>query len=186
MRTPLRRLLVSAVAAASLVASFFVAASPAQAYSPNPSVSFARVDTDDCARLSGTLTVVRRTDGCFLDDTVDFTLFRYDEDSVAVKIELHVGGSMVGKVEFHPYGEVFWIYDTRNDGDAIYVTVCRITNPDNPLCQAGEGPWTPPGTDNPVDVTVIDRNYPDGQAIRISVWDNANATDLLASFSGVT
>ncbi|MCW6003419.1 hypothetical protein K1W54_02310 [Micromonospora sp. CPCC 205371] len=184
MRQSLRLVLASAGAAAGLVASLLTAAGPARAYSPNPGAAPARLAPDTWPRPKGPLPAVRRDAACFLDDEIDYTLFQYDADAVAVKIEMHVGGSMVGKVEFHPYDEVFWIYDTRDDGDAIYVTVCRITNPDNPLCQAEEGPWTA-GGDDAVDVSIIDRDYPDGQAIRISVWDNENATDLIGRYGGI-
>lgn len=30
---------------------------------------------------------------------------------------------MVGKVEFHPKDELVWVYDTKANNDALYVTV---------------------------------------------------------------
>lgn len=184
-----RRLLLGGVVTClTLLGSLLVSPGPAQAYG-SLNVRHARVDVDpdrNCRIVSssGAGFDFRPTgNGCRDYDVVDYTHFVYDPSAIGLKVELRDSNGMVAKVEFHPYGEVFWIYDTRDDGDTIYITVCRIIDPDNPACVAPEGPWGPPGTNAEVDIRKENRDYPEGQTVVVSIWDNAAATDFIAGFS---
>lgn len=68
-------------------------------------VHYARVDTSNCARLSGDLPVIAFSNGCQLDDSVDGTFFEKDVGGIAVKLELHDDNGLAAKVEFHSLGE---------------------------------------------------------------------------------
>lgn len=81
------------------------------------------MDTDNCARLSGNLSVFATANGCRINDSFDGTLFRKDAGGWAVKFELYVGSTLVAKTEFHPYGERLLVYDTRDDCDTIYASL---------------------------------------------------------------
>lgn len=112
----LRRIAGTLLAPALVTAGM---AAPAHAYG-TLTFKYARVDTDNCARLSGTLPVSNQGNGCFLDDPFDDNFFLKDAGGIAIKVELYSGGLMVAKIEFHPLDEQLWVYDTRNDGDTVY------------------------------------------------------------------
>ena len=147
-----RHILRAALAGAVVLASSLTFSTPAARYSPNPTISYAVVFTTsgDCTRVGGTLTVSLRSNGCWLGDSVDGTIFRWDAGAFACKIEFRVSGALVAKFEFHPFDEQLWLYDTRNDDDTVYVLV-RI------LWQGVwtiNGPFKPPGTGAVVDTDV--------------------------------
>ena len=142
-----------------------VSAVSAQAY-PELDDSASFVDTDTCP--------------CSLSDTADGTNFEHDENGTALKVQLFLSGAMVGKVEFHPYGEVLWVYDTRNDGDTIYARVWALYDGS----WYNDGTYSPPGTDNVIDYTRTNRSYPEGAIVRIQIYDDAGLTDLIADYSG--
>ncbi|WP_416902711.1 hypothetical protein [Micromonospora echinospora] len=139
----------------------FLIAKPAQAYpSGSVTVRYAVVDTDNCARVAGTLPVENQSTGCFLDDPIDNTFFEKDAGGQAVKIQMYYGGDLIAKVEFHPQGEKLWVYDTKNDGDGVYTTV------------GGGIYYAPNGTDSPVDYRVIDLSRSEGDAVYVHVDDD--------------
>ncbi|WP_406422583.1 hypothetical protein OH809_10940 [Streptomyces sp. NBC_00873] len=93
-------------------------------------------------------------------------------------------GWYIGKVEFHPYGEKLWVYDTRNDGDAYYVHVAVDNHDGNGL--TGWNVYTPPGTSNVVDYSAYSLgNVNEGADIRIRVYDDSGLTDLITTAWGV-
>ncbi|MFE9771754.1 hypothetical protein ACFYOV_08810 [Streptomyces sp. NPDC005931] len=167
----LGRRLTGLLAGAALAAgtALFGAAAPAQAYSPNPAVSTYYRDTDTCPCSGGTLT-----------DPFDGTYFAHDAGGLAVKMELNASGWFVGKVEFHPYDEKLWVYDTRNDGDGFEVTIG--------YSYGGSyhdlGTHAAPGTSEVVDVTVKDFDIPEGASVDISVYDGSGRSDLIAAARG--
>ncbi|MCC8242756.1 hypothetical protein [Saccharothrix luteola] len=171
-----RRLAAGIITALAFTGSFAFTTSNAQAYSPNPTVRWAQVDTGNCQRLSGTLTVVAQSDGCRINDPWDGTFFRKDAGGIAIKVELYVGSTLVAKSEFHPYGEVLWAYDTRDDSDTIYTTL-----------QVGEsgasyGPYRGPvNGSNSYNLSITD-----GATVTMSVNDNndPNNLDQLAYLQG--
>ncbi|MFH9569598.1 hypothetical protein [Streptomyces sp. NPDC017230] len=141
-------------------------ATSAQAYNPDPRATFKYVDTDNCP--------------CSVGDSYDGTYFRHDPDGKAVKINLYHpdSGAWLGKIEWHPYGEKLWVYDTRNDGDTFYVqlTFSTVSNiyPVGPLVSA-------PGTSAAVEYTTQDYNLSEGAGYHISVYDDAGKDDHITS-----
>jgi hypothetical protein len=156
-----------------IAGSMLAAAVPAQAYDPDPAVKFAKVDTDDCRRLSGSLPVTPAAAGCYLYDDADDTFFKKDPGGVAVKQEFSVGSNLVSKVEFHPDGELLWIYDTRNDGDTLYVRIWTRSIGYSAVYYA-------PGTDAEVDMRdPVNFSIPDGDSVCVHVYDDVDVTDLV-------
>ncbi|MFE1554281.1 hypothetical protein ACFW6V_04725 [Streptomyces sp. NPDC058734] len=172
-----KRAAVLLASAATVAGSLLATAAPAQAYG-TLDVRHARVDTDNCARLSGTLAVTPSANGCYLYDSVDNTYFEKDADAVAAKAELRDGGKLVSKVEFHPNGEKLWIYDTANDGDTVYVRVWTARTGWSPVYYAI-------GTDKVVDIHTVDFDFNEGEQVRIDIYDNSDATDWITSLWAV-
>jgi hypothetical protein len=176
MRT--RRLISGCILAVLAVAASAAFVVPAQAYPDNALRSrFALVDTDNCHKLAGQLTVIAQPAGCRLNDSADNTFFKKDAGGRALKIELYLGNTMVGKVEFHPFGEKLWVYDTRNDNDTLYYEpIICVPGGD---CTFGIG-YSGADTDNPVDF-----DLPEGSAVGILVWDDKNPLrNLVGSANG--
>lgn len=168
MQRTRRHLMAGIVAILAMVGSVLVFPNSAQAYNPNPTVRWAQVDTDNCHRIAGNLTVTAQSDGCRLNDSFDGTFFRKDPNGVAIKIELYVGSTLVAKSEFHPYGEVLWVYDTRDDSDTIYTTLqVRETGP-------FYGPWR--GPVNGGDLYNLDID--DGSTVTMALNDNKDLNNL--------
>ncbi|MCX3060254.1 hypothetical protein [Streptomyces beihaiensis] len=153
-------------ASAALAALVGTAAAPAQAYSPDPDVKAIYRDTDYCP--------------CSLSDPFDGTYFAHDAGGYAVKLELRENGWYVGKVEFHPYGEKLWVYDTKNDGDTFYVHVTYSYDGTT----HNLGTYHAPGTSAVVDKTVKDFSIPEGAYVDISVYDDSALTDYIGGARG--
>ncbi|MFD3497379.1 hypothetical protein [Streptomyces sp. NPDC058678] len=152
-----------------VVGALCATAAPAQAYSPNPGLAKYYYDTDNCPCSGGNLT-----------DPFDGTYFADDAGGLAVKMELNDDGWFVGKVEFHPYDEKLWVYDTRNDGDGFFVAVGYSSGGS----YHDLGTFSAPGTSEVVDVTVKDFDIPDGASVDISVYDESGRTDLIGAARG--
>lgn len=164
-----RRAGLVAAALLSTAGALAATATPAQAYSPNPSVSAYYRDTGSCPCSGGTLT-----------DPFDDTYFAYDAGGYAVKLELNQGGSFVGKVEFHPNDEKLWVYDTKNDGDTFYVQISYTSGGST----HNLGTYSAPGTDTVLDKVVKDFDIPEGAGVDISVYDDAGLTDYIGGARG--
>jgi hypothetical protein len=164
-----RRLLGWLAGVVLTAGTLFGTAAPAQAYSPNPSMARYYYDTDTCPCSGGNLT-----------DPFDGTYFSYDAGGLAVKMELSYDGWFIGKVEFHPDDEKLWVYDTRNDGDTYVVSVGYTYGSSYHYV----GTFTPPGTSAVVDVTVQDLDIPEGAYVDISVYDDAERSDLIGAARG--
>jgi len=152
-------------------------------------VHYARVDTSNCARLSGDLPVIAFSNGCQLDDSVDGTFFEKDVGGIAVKLELHDDNGMVAKVEFHPLGEKLWVYDTRNDSDTVYVQVCQEEGGPGSTCFFIGPAHSAPGTSNVIDKTVDDiregENFPEGVRLGFKVTDDLDGNDGFSFFEDI-
>jgi hypothetical protein len=184
MRRLVFRVLTGLFSVLGLVAAGVVVASPAQAYG-SLTVRYAVVHTWSCLRVEGALPVHVYADGCYLPDTVDNTWFVKDRDSYAIKVELHDSRGMVAKVEFHPWGEYLWVYDTRNDGDTIYIELWSHDGP------AGtwdlDGVYSAPGTSAVIDYKVFDRDFDEGLEVGFNIFDDAARTDpITGTFFGGT
>ncbi|MEU8014994.1 hypothetical protein AB0B74_03395 [Micromonospora parva] len=177
-RRAFRRWVGGAVAVGAITfAALFVAPGPAQAYG-SLTMKYALVDTDNCQRLEGNLTVIAESGGCRLNDSADGTYFVKDPGGVAMKIEMRDSNGMVAKFEFHPYDEKLWYYDTRNDGDTLYVTLCGIrTFPCTKVYAA-------PGTSNVIDYGVADFDIAEDDGMSLTVYDDANGVDWVAGLAG--
>jgi hypothetical protein len=170
-----RFILGSALTFLALLVSSVGGVSPAQAYD-NLDTSFAEVDTDNCDRLNGSLNVIEFPAGCRLNDSADDTFFLKDAGGEAAKIEVYLrNGPMVGKVEFHPYGERLLIYDTRNDGDSIYVRLCIVACVTPPFC------YGVTGTSNPIDVNAVGFDIAEGKLLRVEVYDDSECNERITS-----
>ncbi|MGY0067033.1 hypothetical protein ACWZEH_09400 [Streptomyces sp. QTS137] len=144
-----------------------VATAPAQAYSPNPTTYVTTRATDNCP--------------CTHGDLIDGTYFQKDVGGKGVKILATVGqpSNIVGKVEFHPLGEKLWIYDTKNDGDALYAVVEYVVNGST----VTKGPYKAPGTTKAIDVRTVDLDIAENKGVTVRLYDG-NGTDHIRSVSG--
>jgi hypothetical protein len=158
----LRRIALSLMAAALVTLGM---ATPANAYGAL-TFKYARVDTDNCKRLSGTLPVSDQGNGCFLDDPFDDTFFLKDAGGVAIKVEVYSGGVMVAKTEFHPLGEELWIYDTRNDGDTVYA-MGHTGDRTSPVLGTSGG-------DNVLEWATYDDEGQEGDMYAVNLFDGRN------------
>ncbi len=175
------RLLLKAVAAVCAAAAIvLVASAPAQAFG-SLTADWATVDTGSCVRNAGNLKVIPQSGGCSLPDSVDGTFFVTDAGGVGAKMVLRDSRGMVAKVEFHPYGEYLWVYDTRNDGDTIYVTVLTCNSSG---CDFW-GPFSPPGTSNAIDYKTVDLDIPEGAFLTITIYDDAQMLQELESIQAI-
>ncbi|MFE0812355.1 hypothetical protein ACFW4M_01415 [Streptomyces sp. NPDC058794] len=140
-----------------------VAAAPAQAYNPDPTTYVTRQATDNCP--------------CTQGDLIDGTYFQKDVGGVGVKILATVDrpSNIVGKVEFHPLDEKLWIYDTKNDGDALYAQVT--------WSGGGSQVYKAPGTPKTIDVLTVDLNIPEDTYVSVKLFDD-NGSDLIQSTQG--
>ena len=155
---------------AALVAGALLGtAAPATAYSPDPTAGTYYRDTDNCPCSGGSL-----------GDPFDGTYFSHDAGGLAVKMELRDDDWFVGKVEFHPNDEKLWVYDTRNDGDTIYVHVAYTHNGS----RHNVGTYSPSGTSAVVDYEVRDLNMPEGAYVDITVYDAKGHSDYIAAARG--
>jgi hypothetical protein len=176
------RLTAGAAAVLTMIATVVLSfGTPAGAYVPNPTVRFAVVDLDNCGRIEGNLAVTSHPNGCALSDSFDGTFFRRDPGGVAVKMQFHTSnGTMVGKMEFHPYGEHLWVYDTRNDSDTIYAAYNLYSSAGY---EGSGGPLRGPvnGYNN------VNLSIADGWQICIAAYDDVELTDWIdyASLCGV-
>ncbi|PJE99163.1 hypothetical protein CUT44_06130 [Streptomyces carminius] len=156
----------TALAAGALLATV---AAPAQAYNPNPAAYVNVVPTDNCP--------------CTYGDLIDGTYFQKDAGGKGVKIlatSPNSSSDILGKVEFHPLGEKLWIYDTKNDGDALYATVEYYSGGN----KITKGPYKAPGTAKRIDIRTVDLNIAEGAGVVVRLYDG-NGTDLVrAVYSG--
>ncbi|MQY14424.1 hypothetical protein SRB5_45910 [Streptomyces sp. RB5] len=152
---------------ALVTGALLAAAGPAGAYSPNPTGRVQYRDTDTCP--------------CSLSDPFDGTYFEQDAGGSAVKIELiDSAGRYLGKVEFHPYDEKLWVYDTLNDGDGFSTNITYWSGG----TAHDLGTYSPAGTDAVMDYTVKDFDIPEGASVDIQVYDDAGRTDYVAGARG--
>ena len=152
----------AALGVALAIGTVAVAASSAEAYAKNPTPDITKVSTSKAVKLT---------------DPIDNTFFKKDPGGTAVKIELRRGSTYLGKVEFHPYGEVLYIYDTRNDSDTFYVEV-RSPNWGFQVYDGRDA--TASGFGLRTENVSIDENKP----VYITVYDNSGQRDRITLTTG--
>jgi hypothetical protein len=168
-------IVTAAVATVGVVAGgLLMSIAPAQAYG-DVTIRYTLVDTGTCA-YDGDLAVTATSTGCRMDDPIDGTFFLRDAGGTALKAQIYSAGRLVAKVEFHPYDEVLWVYDTMNDSDTVFVRLC-IRIGEN--CVSPRGPYSAPSTDNRVDRAVVDLSMSEGDRVRFELHDDAGRTDHL-------
>jgi hypothetical protein len=157
--------------AATIAAAAALALPASRAYAYGSLIQrWAWVDTDNCARIGGTLPIQTFPNGCALDDSWDGTFFQKDPGGEAIKLELRDGNGLVAKVEWHPYGEQLWVYDTRSDGDTVYVDFyCDSDDPDDSGVFRATNP-----------PTIKNFEIPEGVFCTFDVYDDNALTDLIA------
>lgn len=171
MRTRTRPTRSIAGLACLLASTVITTGAPATAYSPDPDVWTHHRNTSDCPCSGGSLS-----------DPYDGTYFNRDAGGRAVKLELISSSRFVGKVEFHPYDEQLWIYDTRNDSDTFHVYI-QVAYDGH---ETFYGTYHPPGTSGVVDKKVVDLSLREGSDVAITVYDTESHTDTITSTSAVT
>lgn len=157
-RTTTKRRLMAALSAPLVMAGLVMApATTAQAHD-NISVEDAWRDTSKC--------------WCYLPDSYDGTYFQHDSGGVAYKGEIYSGQEMVGKVEFHPHDDTVWLYDTKANGDALYLAAEWMEDGSRKTAhmKSKSGAY------------VNDLDIPEGTTVTIRVWDDgywSNASEIL-------
>jgi hypothetical protein len=182
-----RRFVVGSVTVSmTLLVLAFFAPSPAQAYGLLTFDSIL-VNTSTCDGESSPFSnhPSRRDGYCWMWDEVDGTWWRPDEGGRGLRYAIWYypknGGDaeFVGKVEWHPYGEHLWVYDTKNDGDTLYIRL-RVPSANY------DRTFHAPGTANRVDIGHFDLDFAESLGVTVSVYDGPNHTDLMRVTPGAT
>lgn len=110
----------------------------------------------------------RQTSDCWceLPDEWDGTYFQKDVGGEAAKMRMYTkDDKLAGKVEFHPYGEQVYVYDTLANSDAWYVTLSWYDK---------NGKKRYASIDPPAggEYTYRDLNIPDGKTVTIKIYDD--------------
>lgn len=161
-----RRTVASLASAASAAIAFTaMAVTPATAYSPNPwIIGKNSAQTQYCP--------------CQFPDKIDGTYFQKDDGGVGAKeVYGNSAGHPLAKAEFHPHGEILWLYDVSNDGDGLYYKVSYEGD------GGRYGLYTPPGTSNAWDIRKVNLDIPEGRRVTITVYDDRAMTDKVSQFS---
>lgn len=160
----IRRKVTGLVAGAGLVAGSLLAlGAPAQAYSPDPSITAHTRATGSCP--------------CSISDVIDGTYFAKDPGGAALKLDMRAKGRYIGKLEFHPLGEKLWLYDNWADGDTVYYRV-RYKLPGHPefvssvyggVSGGSHKTWT--------------WSLPEGQGLQIVLYDDKAGQDYIGAWN---
>jgi len=162
----------------TVFASLFVAATPAQAYNPDPTVYWMSQDSGTCGRIGATfpqgMIQWGRTEPngpCFIEHP-DVYRFAYEEDPNSNNLYLELWayrGGWVGTISFEAYGEKLYVVDESNDGDTFYVWI------DN------HGPYYAPGTDNETDAKLFNLSLADGSIHNLTITDDKAGDHVIDS-----
>ena len=116
---------------------------------------------------------------CSLYDYHDDTLFKHDAGGKAAKAFLYKGG-VTGKVEFHPYNEEIWLYDTKSDGDTFYVRYLYHVIIDDIPKPRWSG-WYGPGNGGG---PTIDASFDEGTPVTVVIYDaKGDESSRIGSFT---
>lgn len=133
-------------------------------------------DATDCdvEDIEGDMEVIDFGHYCRVVDGADDAFFRLDSNSTAYKANFYDSSDdLVAKVEFHPYGEHLWVYDTKDDGDTIYVVICEK---EIGTCY---GPYSAPGTGEEFEFIHQNFDFKEHEEILILVYDDLEITDKI-------
>ncbi|HEY9293201.1 MAG TPA: hypothetical protein VIP98_18125 [Microlunatus sp.] len=173
-----RRVRTAGLAAGAMaaVAGTTVVAPPAHAYS-NEWTMVTEVNTSTCAS-KGDRVARKVTGGCYLADSADNTFFQTDKGGTAIKVEVYTGTTLRGKLEFHPYSEKVWLYDTSNDGETIYADV---------WANGKQRIMATPGSSKKIEYDIEDLSVDEGNAVALEVYDGYSewgGVDLISKKNG--
>ncbi|WP_109472830.1 hypothetical protein [Ornithinimicrobium cavernae] len=110
----------------------------------------------------------RYTSGCWceLPDEWDGTYFQHDKGGQAAKMRMYTADDrLAGKVEFHPYGEQVYVYDTLANSDAWYVQLTWVD-------QYGREKAAYIDPPRGRSYTYADLSIPEGREVEIKVFDD--------------
>lgn len=117
---------------------------------------------------------------CSNSSGLDYTSFREDPGGNALKLVVENNGTAVAQVEFHPYDEVVYVYDGKNDGDTIYVRVQWWEG------LKKEATYWAPGTSAELDVNRIemgkDNDLDEGETVYFRLYDDKELTDPITDW----
>ncbi|MEV0961228.1 hypothetical protein AB0J25_01165 [Streptomyces sp. NPDC049910] len=152
-------------AVSSAIAFAVIAAAPASAYHPDPwTLQKDSADTSYCP--------------CRFSDKIDGTYFQKDEGGIGIKVVFgNPSGYAVAKVEFHPYGEVLWMYDVADDNDALYYKVSYEGDGGRYGLYTTSAAW---------DVKKVDLDIPEDRKVTITVYDDRAMTDWVRTITATS
>lgn len=174
MRKVIRRSFVVLATMAAAVTSSLAVAGPAQAYPDAFEWEIVKIRTDSCITLQPTQVDTGSGNGyCY----VGGTHFTKDDDGVGLRLQASLSGERLFKIEFHPYGEVFKVCDTENDGDSVHAKL---------QYQAG-GQWfsmplvSPPGTSDDIECTRKNYSFAEGTHMKVVIYDDTAMNDYIGA-----
>lgn len=111
---------------------------------------------------------------------LDYTSFQEDPGGDALKFVVENNGTAVAQVEFHPYDEVLYVYDGKNDGDTIYVRARWWEG------LKKEATYWAPGTSAELDMNKIemgeDDDLTEGETVIFRLYDDKALTDPISGW----
>ncbi|MFD9502256.1 hypothetical protein [Streptomyces sp. NPDC060035] len=117
---------------------------------------------------------------------LDGTIFMPDDGGKAMKLLIYKGSKTVAQVEFHPSGEVLWVYDGANDGDTVYVRL-RWDEDNSP---ADDATYWAPGTSAAIDSNKVqldgDDDIDEGTTVQLRIYDDKALTDPITDWYYLT
>ncbi|GGX24430.1 hypothetical protein GCM10010297_51800 [Streptomyces malachitofuscus] len=113
---------------------------------------------------------------------LDGTYFMPDAGGKAFKLLMYKGSKTVAQVEFHPAGEVLWVYDGVNDGDTVYVRLKWDEN-NSP---ADDATYWARGTSATIDSNKVqldgDDDIDEGTTVQLRIYDDKALTDPITGW----
>ncbi|AZM63646.1 MULTISPECIES: hypothetical protein [unclassified Streptomyces] len=120
------------------------------------------------------------TGSCPCSDSsgLDYTSFKKDAGGKGMKLVVKKNGTPVAQMEFHPYDEVLYAYDGKNDGDTIYFRAMWYEG-----IFKKEATYWAPGTSKVLDVNKVqmakDDDIEEGTTVHFRVFDDKALKDPL-------
>jgi hypothetical protein len=169
----------SVLTSLTMLVSLLVAAGPARAYSPDPSVYWISQDADRCYMVTEvdplnrywTQDLSDEYGLCYIWSSHTHS-FELDAGGLNLLLELYQNGTRVGEIQFEANGEYLTVEDSRNDDDTFYVWV------------GGNGPYSAGTSDDPVDLQTHNLSLTDGEVYSLRITDDRAGNDVIASSSG--
>ncbi|MFI6942534.1 hypothetical protein ACIBI4_24945 [Streptomyces sp. NPDC050418] len=132
--------------------------------------------TAHAAGMSMTSPQYKSTSGCpcTIGDYHDGTHYKHDAGGKGGRAYFKKSGvsGYTGKVEFHPYNEEIWLYDTRNDNDTVYVRYMYYRIIDGVARPYWSGWAEPKNGRGPA----IDASISEGKPVTVVVYDTRGDT----------